>query len=470
MELTTIADTIHAVSSRTVSPAEVVTEAIERIERVNPKLNAVVTTRFDAALAEATNIPTDQPLSGLPILLKDVALTGEPSYYGNRAYANLDTRYARTDVFVHRLQAAGAIVLGYTNLPEFTSAPTTESVLYGPCRNPWQTEHSAGGSSGGAGSAVAARMVPAAQSSDGGGSSRIPASATGTFTIKTSRGRTPLTPSGAAWADILSSVSFITNTVEDFARLLDVIVGVEPDETVGAPAGARPFLSEVGADPGTLRIGVTSAATGRASLVDSASTAALTTVAATLSDLGHKVEEAAPKEYESDESLALIRTYWPLKVAARAFSAEQLLGRSLDANDVEPMTLALLNAARGTNLVDFARAQAGIREFSIRAISWWRDFDLLLTPTTPSQAPRLGVLDGASPDGRAAISSWTRYMSFANITGQPAASVPVRREGTSLPVGVQLVAAPHREDVLLRVCAQLERTSAWLRETPPLCA
>lgn len=457
-----VIESARLVRSGTVSPREMVSAAIKRIEAANPRLNAVVTTRFEAALREADGIDRRLPLAGVPILLKDVALEGEKFYLGNSAYAAADYRFPVTDHFVERLRAAGAVVLGYTNVPEFLSAATTESKLYGPAHNPWDITRSTGGSSGGSGAAVAALLVPAAQSSDGGGSSRIPASANGVFTIKTSRGRTPLTPSGADWMDITSSKSFETRTVRDFALLLDIVAGVDPTETIGAPPPKRPFAKEPGQSPGKLRIGFATTAGGGSGPCHPESLKAVHDTANLLRVLGHTVEEAAPEPFLSDESLAIIMGYWPIKVASRVSVIEQKIGRKLESSDMEPDSFAFLQVARGQNLTDFARTMAHIRDFSRRALAWWQEYDLLLTPMTGTPPPPLGVLSKPGLEGRAAGIQWGRFAPYANITGQPAASVPLHWTPEGLPIGVQLVANIWRDDLLLQVSAQLEQARPWI--------
>jgi amidase len=467
--LPSVQGTVASIARGDTTPVEVVEAAIRRIEDLNPRLNAVVWTRFDAALDEAARVDRTLPLAGLPILLKDAALRGAPFSNANKVYAEMDWRFPHTDVFVERMLAAGAIVLGYTNIPEFTSAATTESELFGPCRNPWDTSRSSGGSSGGAGAAVAAGMVPAAQSSDGGGSSRIPASANGVFTIKTSRGRTPLAPSSTAWVDVSNSKSFETRSVVDFALLLDVVAGADRRETLSAPASARPFLEEAAAAPGRLRVGYTDTnGDGRACHPESR--LALERAVALLVELGHEVEEAAPATFASGETLALILGYWPSKVAARSFAAEAYLGRPLTADDLEPATFGLLAQARQQTVADFAGTLEHIRDFSMRSLRWWEEFDILLTPATGSPPPPLGTMTGIDDEARAISSLWGRFAPFANLTGQPAASVPLHWTSDGLPVGVQLVADSYREDVLVRLCRQLEEASPWADRHPPVSA
>ncbi len=453
--------TVDLVRRGQVSALEVTEAAITRIEALDPQLNAVIHRRYDQARREAAVVDGGQPLAGVPLLLKDVDLAGDPHFNGSRVYARLDQRLTSTDLFAARLQAAGAILLGRTNIPEFTSRPVTESVLHGACRNPWDLDRTPGGSSGGAAAAVAAGMVPAAQSSDGGGSSRIPAAATGLFTLKTSRGRTPLAPSGADWMDITASKSFLTRTVRDFATLLDVVAGQDRIETIGAPAAIRPFAQEVGADPGRLRIGFTTIGPGASAPLDGEAVKAVEDAAALLAQLGHQVEEVAPDTYTSEESLDILRGYWPIKVAMRAAPAERALGRPLGEDDLEPLTLAMLNRARRTTMAETGALLLQIRDFTLRSLAWWEDYDLLLTATTGQAAPRIGETDGRGEAAQLATYRWSVLTPFANITGQPAASIPLHWTAEGLPLGVQLIADAWRDDLLLRVASQLEAARPW---------
>ncbi|MBV9995167.1 MAG: hypothetical protein JO127_08135 [Caulobacteraceae bacterium] len=457
------------VRSGAVSATELAEAAIERIEAVDGALNAVIFRRYEAARAEAAKVAADAPLAGVPTLIKDVDLAGDPFFNGARAYAALDWRLKETDRFAQRMQAAGLIILGRTNIPEFTSAPVTESELHGPCRNPWDPARSPGGSSGGAGAAVASLMVPVAQSSDGGGSSRIPASAVGAFTIKPSRGGMPLAGSGSAWLDITSSKSFITRSVRDTALLYDLISGPDPLETVTAPAPERPFALEVGAPPGALRIGVARRGPEGLGPLDPAALEAVDAAAALLGELGHHVEETAPETFLSGESREIIRGYWPMKVAMRAVAAERALGRPLAEGDLEPLTLAMLRYARKRSMADVGAMLMQIRTFTTRSLAWWdAGHDLLLTPATGSAAPLLGALAGRDEASQAASYRWGGLAPYANITGQPAASVPLHWTVEGLPVGVQLIAHIWREDLLLRVSAQLEEARPWRQRVPPI--
>jgi amidase len=454
-----------------VSPVELVEAAIVRIESTNPQVNAVIYQRYEKALEEAAAAPRAAPFAGVPTLIKDAAKAGEPDFNGSEVYAQLNHRAQADDCFTERLERAGMIILGQTNIPEFTSAPVTESRLHGPCRNPWDVERTPGGSSGGAAAAVAAAMVPAAQSSDGGGSTRIPASAVGLFTIKPSRGRIPLTPSNACWADISNTKSFITRTVRDFAALLDVVLGPDPAETVAAPAPARAYAEEVSQPPGRLRIGVARQGPRGTAPPDPEAVAAVDAAATLLADLGHQVEETAPDTFLSDETLAIILGYWPIKVAMRAVEAEHHLGRQLTESDLEPATFAMLRRAREQSMADTGALLLQIRAFTARSLAWWRrGYDLLLTPMTGTPAPKIGAFSQGDEAALAAMSQWAGMAPFANITGQPAASAPLYWTPQGLPIGVQLIADVWREDLLVRLSAQLEQARPWRDRRPPVHA
>jgi amidase len=464
-------ETSRLVRSGQLSAREATEAAIRRIEAVDPRLNSVIRKRFDQALEEASKVSTAAPFAGVPTLIKDVVIQGEPFYNGSKVYADVDFRADHTDVFVDRIRAMGMPILGVTNIPEFTSAPTTESRLHGPCRNPWDTTRSVGGSSGGAGAAVAALLVPAAQSSDGGGSSRIPASANGAFTIKTGRGRTPLGPANADWMDITSSKSFITRSVRDFAGLIDALGPPAPSETLMAPPKARPYVKELDQAPGALRIGLCKQLPGNLAPLDLEAVKAVEQSALLLASLGHHVEEAAPETYKSAESFAIIGAYWPFKVAMRTTSAERALGRRVTAADVEPGTYNSIEYVRNHTMMDFAGTLQQIASFIQRSLAWWRTYDLLLTPTTGSPPPGLGVLgDIGTEAGRAASLRWGGLALFANITGQPAASVPLYWTAGGLPIGTHLIADIGREDLLVQVASQLERARPWAARTPPVSA
>jgi amidase len=463
----------------TVSPRELVDAALARIDAVDPQLNAVIHRRDARARAEADAGPPDGPFSGVPILVKDLdgSLGGEPLHFGNRLLRDLGHVADHDSYLFARLRAAGCVIVGKTNTPELGLLPTTESHAYGPARNPWDLTRSPGGSSGGSAAAVAAGMVPFAHAGDGGGSIRIPASACGLFGLKPTRGRVSLGPDdGEAWAGLVAR-HVVTRTVRDSAAVLDVIAGPVPGDPYAAAPPTRPFTAEIDADPGALRVGILSA-TAPAGLVpvDASCTAAAEDAAALLATLGHTVEPASPPPLDD---IALLVHFTTVLAASTAYDLRKLAaiaGRELTADDVEPVTWAQAEAGRAVTAAAYLDAVESLRAWTRRMAEWWepahgaRGFDVLLTPTMARPPAPLGEIRGDDADG--AILAATPYAAFTvpfNVTGQPAMSVPLTWTD-GLPIGVQLVAASGREDLLLRLAAQLETARPWLDRRPPVHA
>jgi amidase len=459
------------------TPRELVDAAIDRIDSVNPVLNAVIHRRDERARAEVDAGLPDGPFRGVPILVKDLdgTLAGEPLHLGNRMLRDLGHVADHDSYLFARLRAAGCVIVGKTNTPELGLLPTTESHAHGPAHNPWDVERSPGGSSGGSGAAVAAGMVAFAHAGDGGGSIRIPASACGLFGLKPTRGRVSLGPDdGEAWAGLVAR-HVLTRTVRDSAAVLDVLAGAEPGDPYSAAPPARPFLEEVGADPGALRIGVMSTSSPAGLVeVDPACTAAAEDAAALLAELGHRVESASP---EPLDELALLVHFTTVLAASTAFDLRKLAtvaGRELTADDVEPVTWTQAELGRAIPADAYLEAVESLRAWARRMARWWTPggggFDLLLTPTMARPPARLDEIRGADAEG--ALIAATPYAAFTvpfNVTGQPAVSVPLHW-ADGLPIGVQLVAATGREDLLFRIAAQLEDARPWIDRRPPVHA
>lgn len=461
---------------------ELTRAAIERIEALQPKVNALTTNRFERALDEAALTdqgqgvaPADAPFRGVPFLVKDLAIpmAGEPAHEGMRALKEAGWVAPITSHLARRWQEAGLIILGRTNSPELGIMPTTEPAAYGPTRNPWNTDRSSGGSSGGSAAAVASGMVPAAHASDGGGSIRIPAACCGLVGLKTSRGRVSVGPSSGEIARPLSVQFTVTRTVRDAAALLDVAAGPEPGDPFVAPAPSRSYRDEVGADPGTLRIGIMTTMPGSEENVHSDCVAAAESAARMLETAGHKVEVAHPETLDNPERMEAFIPMWSAMAASNLAIWGRALGRELGRDDVEPLTWLLAEHGRKVDAVAYTDALFSMQAFARRFMQWWADgWDLLLTPTLGEPPPELGVLN--TPDepfvgyGRAA--TFTPYSPVANQTGQPAISVPLAQGADGMPVGVHLVADYGREDVLLRVAAQLEAAAPWADRRPAVHA
>jgi amidase len=454
-----------------VSPAELVEAAITRIEAVNPKLDAVIRTRFDAARREAQSSLPDGPFRGVPILLKDLSclVAGEPTAFGLGPMRDLPLPV--TSYLAEHFLAAGFIPLGRTNVPELGTTVTTEPMSFPPARNPWDLGHSTGGSSGGSAAAVAAGMVAVAHASDGGGSIRIPASECGLVGLKPTRGRVSQGPVvGEAWAGGVIDGA-LTRTVRDAASVLDVIGKPMPGDPYHAPALPRPLAQEVGADPGRLRIGVLDRPGVEGYLDDPQCRAAVAGAARLLESLGHHTEESAPAAMFETDIATQFNTIIAADTEATMQTFEMLLGRPIGEDEIEPRNAAYRQAGRQLDAVSYLQSRAWFGMWARRMADWWNEHDLLLTPTVGAPPPELGWFTAAGPGAEGGrIASFIPYTAQFNMTGQPAISLPLHWTPGGLPVGVQLVAAYGREDVLIRVASQLEQAAPWSERHPPVHA
>lgn len=455
-----------------VTPVDLVDAAIARIERLNPKLNAVITPLFEKARAAAVSPDlAGGPFRGVPTLLKDLGSqsAGDPYHAGMRFLKEADWRATSESYLTAKLRAAGFIILGKTNTPELGLQPTTEPVAYGPTRNPWDLSRSPGGSSGGAAAAVASGMVAAAHATDGGGSIRIPASHCGLVGLKPTRGRVSLGPdTGERWAGAAVENS-VTRSVRDTAAWLDTIAGPMPGDPYFAPLPVREFAAEVGVDPGRLRVGFTKHAPIGLE-VHADCQAAVEEAARLLESLGHVVEESHPDVLADVETAGTFGMVIAC-AAARAIDAwQERIGQPIGPDSVEPMTWGLVELGRGYTARDYLRGVERLQTQSRRIASWWAGgFDLLLTPTTAQPPPLLGTL-GPQPDSP--LAGWMRSVPFStftspyNVTGQPAISLPLHWTNAGLPIGIQLVASYAREDLLIRIASQLEAARPWANRRP----
>jgi amidase len=448
------------VCERKLSPVELVELYLARIERLDARLNAFVTVCGERALAEARRAeadPTDAPLHGVPIPIKDLTETaGIKTTFSSRVFA--DNVPDADAAVVRRIRDAGFVVLGKTNTPEFGTIPVSESELNGACRNPWATERTPGGSSGGAAAAVAAGMCPVAQGTDGGGSIRIPAACCGLFGLKPTRGRVSQAPYGPGTMGLATSGP-IARTVADAAALLDVMAGYEVGDPFWAAPLERPLLQEVGTSPGRLRIAVT-VVPPVDHPVDPMRVAATHACAQLLAELGHDVVESTPPWRDHDVAREFTRIWQP--------------GPALWAGDklelLEPLNRALAEDAYAATSVELGLAVARLQTYARRVVAFWTDYDLVLTPALALAPVPIGWLFEL-PKPRmqfARALSFTPFTPVVNVTGQPAAAVPFGVDDDGLPLGVQLIARPAREDVLVRVSAQLERARPWAELRPTL--
>ena len=464
-------DQAQLVRSGEVHPTELVAAAIERIEAANPVLNAVVTPLFETALAAAASpdLP-DGPFRGVPFTLKDLWAMSEGDRFTNgiRALAEADFRAPCDTTLVARYRRAGLVFVGRTNTPELGLLPTTEPLAFGPTRNPWSLQHSPGGSSGGAAASVASGMVPAAHASDGGGSIRIPASACGLVGLKVSQGRISLGPFRQETG--LGVEHVVARSVRDSAALLDATHGPGVGDLVVAPAPARPYIQEVGADPGRLRIGIMSAS-ARVEVAP-ACRAAVERLGALLETLGHHVETTHPPALEDPELPAQFGALWAINTRSGVKAAEQWLGRPVVPGDIEPLTWTLFERAAAVTADEYVAAVAATAAYRRRVHQWWADgWDVLVTPTMAATPALLGEMAQNPQRPLAPFAVSAKYAAFTspwNVTGQPAISLPIAHDDAGLPVGVQLVAAYGGEDVLIRIAAQIEAALPWHDRHPTL--
>ncbi len=469
-ELHSALDLAAAIRARRISPTEVLEEHLARVDRLDPTLHAFALrdderARADAAAATelVASVPADElpPFCGVPIPIKDLNdVQGWPTTHGSMAVPEQPAGSDSPPVAL--LRGAGFVFMGKTTTPEFGTVSMTESERLGVTRNPWDTDRTPGGSSGGAGAAVASGMAPIAHASDGGGSIRIPASCNGLVGLKASRNRI------ANRAEVMASAStsgVLTHTVADTAAALDVLSRVDRGAWNVAPPHHRPFLDEVGEDPGRLRIRVT-AANAIGVEVAPECVDAVRAAAAVLSDLGHDVVEGEPEWPDPGQFLEGFLTVWST-IAANV--------PGLDVERMEPHNRANYELAMATTAIGFTQAQVALQEASRQFTpQFGRDFDVLVTPTMAVVPPPVGsIWDGMDQDPGAPLLNATpmaAYTAMFNVTGQPALSLPLHMSASGLPVGVQFASGPWDEAVLLRLGAQLEQHVPWRDRRPPLAA
>lgn len=457
------------------SPAELVDAAIAAAEARNPALNAIIHERYDRARDEAEGDLPDGPFRGVPMVVKDLdgMMAGEPYHAGTRFLkrhgyvATVDTELIR------RFRAAGFVIIGRTNTPELGLQTTTEPLAYGPSRNPWDPERSTGGSSGGSAAAVAAEIVAVGHAGDGGGSIRVPASMCGLVGLKPSRGRITMAPDGEAWSGLVARL-VVTRTVRDTAAVLDAVLGPSPGDPYVASPPARPYVEELTAAAGTMRIGWTTAVPNQVCGCDPEVAATVGATAALLDELGHEVSEATPPWDDPQFAAHFVNAYgvW---TAAELDHLGRLVGAPVDQDGVEPGTWAIAELGRTITGVQFQEAIEALHAFTRQVATYWepsdggRGFDVLVCPTVPEHPPLLGTFDGGPDNPLHGVFRSAEIVPFTapfNTTGQPAMSLPVGSTTTGLPIGVQLVAALGREDLLLRLAAQLETARPWADRRP----
>jgi amidase len=479
------------VRKKQVKPGELVEEAISRIEKLNPQVNAVIHKMYEQAREAAAGDLPDGPFKGVPFLLKDLVTfyAGVPLSNGCRFFKDFIPDHDCE--LVRRHKAAGVIVVGKTNTPEFGLAFVTEPELWGPANNPWDLTRTTGGSSGGSAAVVAARMVPLAHGSDGGGSIRVPSSCCGVFGLKPTRARTPAGPDfGDMWRGFAGDHG-ISRSVRDSAALLDATAGPDTGAPYYAAPPARSFLSEVGEDPGKLRIAFTSQPLV-GSVVDEDCVKGLEATVKLCEELGHEVVEAVPT-IDRDVIAMAFMTIVCSETRAFIKEAEEYINRKATYKDFEPLTWIIALVGDSFKAPDLSRAINAVQVASRKVGEFFEKYDVLLTPTVASPPPKKGEFDTKGIQammmklfGRLNAGGLTKrligmdfmaeqafrfaaYTPLFNATGQPAMSVPLYWNDAGLPIGMQFAGRYGDEATLFRLAGQLEQARPWADRLPPVC-
>ena len=448
-------------------PVDLLEAAIERADR-SAHLGAIPIPMFAEAREAAAGELPGGPLGGVPFILKDLhaARRGWRLTNGSRLFAEQVSDF--DSEIVARYLRAGLLLFGRSASPEFGITTSTESLLFGKTRNPWNLEHSAGGSSGGAAAAVAAGILPAAHASDGGGSIRIPASCCGLFGLKPTRARVPSGPQqGEGWSGMSTSHA-VTRSVRDSAALLDAVAGPELGSPYWAPPQQRPYLEEVGADPGRLRIAVQTESWNGAPTAPECRRAA-EAAGELCAGLGHGVEAVSFSLGELELGRAT-QVVIGSNVRVLVEEGAAALGREPREDDVEPMTWAMFSLASGIGGADYARALQTLHAAGRKVAGFLAEFDMILSPTMAASPARLGELALDNPDRGGLMEKLMAsigYTQLFNASGHPAMSVPLHWSAEGLPIGVQFAGRFGDEAALLRLAAQLEDAQPWFSRTPP---
>ncbi len=473
------------IREKQVSSKELLELSFRRMDEVEPKLRAFTATRREQALREAES-KRDGIFSGVPIALKNISqsLAGETLSSGSVLLK--DSKAANDSHFVARLKESGLIPIGHTNTPEFGLKNISEPILYGPSHNPWNVGHSPGGSSGGAAAVVASGIVPVAGASDGGGSIRIPASFTGLFGLKPTRGRTPVGPgAGRQWQG--ASIDFaLSRTVRDSAALLDVLQIIQPEAAFQAPLFPGKYSEQLNQEAAPLTIAF-SVESPVGTLVSKEAEQAVRKTARWLESQGHHVEEITP----DIDGVQLMREYYLMNSGEMALlraNLETMLGRPLTADDMEVESWLLATAGQQVSAADYSASLAAWDAAAAKMAAFHKRFDFYITPATAHPAPEIGELSHSKESRERLLEaleqtkgqsdqqeliyamflpslSYTPFTQLANLTGQPAMSLPLHMTASNLPIGVQVMAQKGEEHRLLQLAHQLEKSDLWVGQT-----
>ncbi len=460
-------DLAKLIRKKEIQAEELLEFTIQRIKKINPKLNAVITPMFEEARKALLGPFPDGPFVGVPFLIKDLLASyqGIRMTFGTR---NLQNNVADHDSeLVSRYKKAGFITVGKTNTPELGILPTTEPHLFGPCRNPWNLDRTTGGSSGGSAAAVASGLVPVAHGNDGGGSIRIPASCCGIFGLKPTRARNPLGPD---FGDLMSGFvaeHVLTRSVRDSAAILDVTMGYEVGDPYCAPPPNRPYKKEVGKDPGSLRIAFWKQTFRGEDIAKDCQKALLDSVKL-CSDLGHHLIERRPS-FDGETLARAFTVIWATDCASTIERISNMTGKKPSPDHYEPITWGLYEMGKKTGASDYIFAVQTLQRISRAVARFFLDFDIFMTPTLGEPPVVLGTFDSPPDD---LLKGWRRSARFVpftpicNATGQPAMSVPLFWNEEGLPIGTHFAGRFGDEATLFRLAAQLEQARPWKNRKP----
>jgi amidase len=452
-----------------ISARELVQASLDRIEEVDEQVNAFVHVDPEGALAAAEGIKAgdERPFAGVPVAIKDnVPVAGMPLTFCTKLFG--DFRPSHDAALVRRLREAGMIIVGKTALPDYGILPTTESERNGPTRNPWDLERTPGGSSGGSAAAVAAGMVPVAHGNDGGGSTRIPAACCGLVGLKPSRGRISKAPD--LGENFLTVDGVLTRTTAETAALLDVLEGYELGDASWAPPPAAPYAESAARAPEGLRIGLTLKAPLESAGNDPIADKAVRDTAELLELLGHHVEEVDPPWGEPGLLELFSAAFGPMVCMTVVF-ASAVAGREPGEDDLEPLTRMMWERSKGLGAPYFLAAMSQLQGLARRVVTFCEPYDAILTPSLAQRPVKVGTMNGLLPDPDDTFrrsGQFTPYTALANVSGQPAISVPIAQGDDGLPVGVHFIGRPLGEDTLLALSAQLEATRPWADRRAPV--
>jgi amidase len=452
-----------------VSARELVEASLERIEELNPALNAFAQVDAERALATADAIgPGDErPFAGVPVAIKNNRpAEGLRLTYGCELMAENECEYDHN--VTRRLKAAGFVVVGTTTLPEYGILPVSEARIFGPTRNPWDLGRTPGGSSGGAAAAVASGMLPVAHGNDGGGSIRIPAACCGLVGLKVTRGRISTAPELGDSALVVDGM--LTRSVADTAAILDVLAGYEPGDATWAPPPRQPFAQLAEQDPGRLRIAATTLAPTADAALDPTCGPAVADAAELLRSLGHTVEEVDPP-WQLEGLSEMFGVVFCNHIALSIAYSGLVAGREPTAADMEPMSWAIFSMVKQLGAIEGLAAAARLQSFARRLVAFLEPYDALLTPALAQRPLPIGALDTAAPDPMSTFTRsglFTPFTPVFNASGQPAISLPLYEGDDGLPLGVQLAGRPAGEGALLALATQLEAAVPWADRRPAI--